>query len=261
MPDKLLTISGLSAGTEEKPILHDIDLSVGAGETHVLMGPNGAGKSTLGRVIMGDPSYEVSSGSVLFEGADITDLSPDKRSLAGIFLSYQAPVEVPGVPLYSFLRTICQMRPELKMNARTFRERVGEIAEQLDLDESFLTRELNVGFSGGEKKKLEMLQLLLLRPKLAILDETDSGLDVDALAIVSRGISVYLTSCNGSLLMITHNTRILERLDVDHTHVIVRGHMVAEGPGQLIEQIDREGFERYETLLRAKEDSLPGGDE
>ncbi len=261
MPDKLLTISGLSAGTEEKPILHNIDLSVGAGETHVLMGPNGAGKSTLGRVIMGDPSYEVSSGSILFEGADITDLSPDKRSLAGIFLSYQAPVEVPGVPLYSFLRTICQMRPELKMNARTFRERVGEIAEQLDLDESFLTRELNVGFSGGEKKKLEMLQLLLLRPKLAILDETDSGLDVDALAIVSRGISVYLTSCSGSLLMITHNTRILERLDVDHTHVIVRGHMVAEGPGQLIEQIDHEGFERYETLLQAKEDSLPGGDE
>ena len=114
---------------------------------------------------------------------------------------------------------------------------------------------------GGEKKKVEMLQLLLLRPKLAILDETDSGLDVDALAIVSRGISVYLTSCSGSLVMITHNTRILERLDVDHTHVIVRGYMVAEGPGQLIEQIDREGFERYETILRAKEDSLPGGDE
>ncbi|MDO4404878.1 MAG: ATP-binding cassette domain-containing protein, partial [Atopobiaceae bacterium] len=178
MSDQLLTISGLSAGTEEKPILHDINLAVGAGETHVLMGPNGAGKSTLGHVVMGDPAYQVSSGSIFFDGADVTDLGPDKRSLAGIFLSYQAPVEVPGVPLYSFLRTICQMRPELKTTARKFRERVGKIADQLDIDQNFLTRELNVGFSGGEKKKIEMLQLLLLRPKLAILDETDSGLDV-----------------------------------------------------------------------------------
>ena len=247
MSDQLLTIQGLSAGTEDKPILHGIDLTVGAGETHVLMGPNGAGKSTLGHVIMGDPTYQVSSGSIVFDGQDLTDQGADKRSLAGIFLSYQAPVEVPGVPLYSFLRTICQMRPELKTTARKFRQRVGEIADQLDLDQSFLTRELNVGFSGGEKKKVEMLQLLLLRPKLAILDETDSGLDVDALSIVSRGIEAYRKECDGALLMITHNTRILERLSVDRTHVMVRGSLVADGPASLIDDIDANGFARFEA--------------
>lgn len=246
MSDQLLRVSGISAGTEDKPILHDINLAVGAGETHVLMGPNGAGKSTLGHVIMGDPVYKVTSGTITFDGQDITDATADKRSLAGIFLSYQAPVEVPGVPLYSFLRTITQKRPELKMTARQFRKRVGEIADQLDMDQSFLTRELNVGFSGGEKKKIEMLQLLLLKPKLAILDETDSGLDVDALSIVSRGIEAYRESCDGALLMITHNTRILERLNVDRTHVMVKGHLVAEGPGSLIDDIDKNGFEQFE---------------
>lgn len=243
---QLLTISGLSAGTDEKPILHGIDLSVGAGETHVLMGPNGAGKSTLGHVIMGDPVYKVTGGTISFDGEDITDKTPDKRSLAGIFLSYQAPVEVPGVPLYSFLRTITQMRPELKTTARKFRERVGEICDQLDMDQGFLTRELNVGFSGGEKKKVEMLQLLLLQPKLAILDETDSGLDVDALSVVSRGIEAYRKECDGALLMITHNTRILEKLDVDKTHVMVKGRLVAEGPASLIDDIDQNGFARFE---------------
>ena len=249
MSDTLLTIDGLSAGTEDKPILHNVSLSVSSGETHVLMGPNGAGKSTLGHVIMGDPAYQVSGGSIYFDGQDITELAPDKRSLAGIFLSYQAPVEVPGVPLYSFLRTICQMRPELKTTARKFRQRVNEICEQLSLPDSFLTRELNVGFSGGEKKKIEMLQLLLLRPKLAILDETDSGLDVDALSIVSRGIEAYRKDCDGALIVITHNTRILERLDVDRTHVMVKGHLVAEGPASLIDEIDAHGFERYEREL------------
>ena len=255
MSDQLLTISGLSAGTEEKPILHNIDLAVGAGETHVLMGPNGAGKSTLGHVIMGDPTYQVTSGSITFDGEDVTDKGPDKRSLAGIFLSYQAPVEVPGVPLYSFLRTICQMRPELKTTARKFRERVGRIAEQLDIDQNFLTRELNVGFSGGEKKKIEMLQLLLLRPKLAILDETDSGLDVDALSIVYKGIEAYRASCDGALLISTHNTRILERLDVDRAHVMVHGHLVADGPASLIDEIDEHGFGRFEGALGEKSEA------
>ena len=253
----LLRVGGLSAGTEDKQIFHDIDLTVAAGETHVLMGPNGAGKSTLGHVIMGDPTYKVSGGTIVFDGQDITDATADKRSLAGIFLSYQAPVEVPGVPLYSFLRTITQMRPELKTTARKFRQRVGEICDQLDMDQGFLTRELNVGFSGGEKKKIEMLQLLLLRPKLAILDETDSGLDVDALSIVSRGIEAYRADCDGALLMITHNTRILERLDVDKTHVMVKGNLVTEGPASLIDDIDKNGFERYEEMLA---DAAKGGE-
>ena len=251
MADQLLRICGLFAGTEDKPILHDVSLAVGAGETHVLMGPNGAGKSTLGHVIMGDPAYTVSAGSITFDGADVTDETADKRSLAGIFLSYQAPVEVPGVPLYSYLRTITQKRPELKMTARKFRARVGEIAEQLDMDGSFLTRELNVGFSGGEKKKIEMLQLLLLQPKLAILDETDSGLDVDALSVVSRGIEAYRAACDGALLVITHNTRILERLSVDRTHVMVQGRLVAEGPASLIDDIDAHGFEQFERAREA----------
>ena len=252
MSDALLNIQGLSAGLEDTPILHNIDLSVSAGETHVLMGPNGAGKSTLGHVIMGDPTYQVTSGSITFDGVDVTDLSPDKRSLAGMFLSYQAPVEVPGVPLYSFLRTICQMRPELKTTARKFRQRVADICEQLSMDDSFLTRELNVGFSGGEKKKIEMLQLLLLQPKLAILDETDSGLDVDALSVVSRGIEAYRQECDGALLIITHNTRILERLGVDRTHVMVRGNLVGEGDASLIDEIDATGFGRFEDALATK---------
>ena len=245
--EHLLNVSGVSASVDEKPILHGIDLSLDAGECHVLMGPNGAGKSTLGHVIMGDPTYRVTGGKIEFAGQDMTDDAADKRSLAGIFLSYQAPVEIPGVPLYSFLRTICQKRPELKMTARQFRRRVGELCDELDMDSSYLTRELNVGFSGGEKKKVEMLQLLLLQPKLAILDETDSGLDVDALSVVSRGITAYREQCGGALLIITHNTRILERVDVDRTHVMVKGHLVAnEGP-ELIGEIDREGFERFEA--------------
>ena len=255
MSTQLLNVSALSAGTEDKPILHGVDLAVGEGECHVLMGPNGAGKSTLGHVIMGDPAYRVTAGSISFAGEDVTELSADKRSLAGIFLSYQAPVEVPGVPLYSFLRSICQMRPELKTTARKFRQRVGEIADQLELDQGFLMRELNVGFSGGEKKKIEMLQLLLLQPKLAILDETDSGLDVDALGIVSRGIQAYREQVGGALIVITHNTRILERLDVDRTHVMVHGRMVAEGPAELIADIDAHGFERFERGAGGQDDA------
>jgi Fe-S cluster assembly ATP-binding protein len=247
MSDALLTVRGLTAGTEDKTILHGIDLDVNAGETHVLMGPNGAGKSTLGHVIMGDPAYQVTGGTIGFNGEDVTELGPDKRSLAGIFLSYQAPVEVPGVPLTTFLRTICDKRPELKMTNKEFRTRVRELAEQLDMDRSYLDRELNVGFSGGEKKKVEMLQLLLLQPRLAILDETDSGLDVDALGVVSRGIEAYREACDGALIVITHNTRILERLDVNRTHVMVHGHLVAEGDASLIADIDAHGFERFEN--------------
>ena len=257
--EHLLNVSGVSASVDEKPILHGIDLSLDAGECHVLMGPNGAGKSTLGHVIMGDPTYRVTGGKIEFAGQDMTDDAADKRSHAGIFLSYQAPVEIPGVPLYSFLRTICQKRPELKMTARQFRKRVGELCDELDMDSSYLTRELNVGFSGGEKKKVEMLQLLLLKPKLAILDETDSGLDVDALSVVSRGITAYREQCDGALLIITHNTRILERVEVDRTHVMVKGHLVADGGPELIPEIDREGFERFEAAETKVEASEKAG--
>ena len=248
----LLNIAGLTASVDEKTILQGIDLAVGAGETHVLMGPNGAGKSTMGHVIMGDPVYTVNEGTITFDGQDITELSPDKRSRAGLFLSFQAPVEIPGVPLSSFLRAQIAGRPGLEMKGKEFRRRVKELAAELDMDTAYLNRELGVGFSGGEKKKVEMLQLLLLQPKLAILDETDSGLDVDALSVVSRGMDAYRKSTDGSLVIITHNTRILEHLEVDRVHVMVNGRIVREDDASLIPWIDANGFDSFEREAAAQ---------
>ena len=244
--DVLLRCRGLSAAAGEKSILHEIDLDVPQGQAHVLMGPNGAGKSTLGHVIMGNPTFEVTAGTVEFDGADVTELTPDKRSRAGLFLSFQAPVEIPGVPLRSFLRAVVEAHG-VKMKNKEFKRRIQELAETLDMNPAYLDRELGVGFSGGEKKKVEMLQLLLLQPKLAILDETDSGLDVDALSVVSRGMELYQRDCAGTLLVITHNTRILEHLSVDRVHVMVAGRMVAHGTASLIDEIDAQGFERYDS--------------
>ena len=243
----LLSVKNLTASADEKEILHGINLNVAAGETHVLMGPNGAGKSTLGHLIMGDPVYTVNDGTITFDGQDITELSTDKRSRAGLFLSFQAPVEIPGVPLSSFLRATIADRPGMAMKGKEFRRRVKGLAAELDMDTAYLNRELGVGFSGGEKKKVEMLQLLLLQPKLAILDETDSGLDVDALGVVSRGIDAYRRATDGSLVIITHNTRILEHLDVDRVHVLVNGRIVREDDASLIPWIDEHGFESFEA--------------
>ena len=252
MSDALLRCRSLSAAVEEKSILSEINLEVPRGEVHVLMGPNGAGKSTLGHVLMGDPVYDITAGEIVFDGEDISELSPEKRSKAGLFLSFQAPVEIPGVPLRSFLRAIVEAKDQ-KLKNKQFRRKIEELADTLDMDRAYLDRELGVGFSGGEKKKVEMLQLLLLEPKLAILDETDSGLDVDALSVVSRGMELYQKTCDGTLLVITHNTRILERLDVDRVHVMVQGRLVAEGPADLIADIDANGFERFEADIAAAE--------
>lgn len=248
----LLSLRGLSASADETPILHDIDLDVGAAETHAIMGPNGAGKSTLGHVVMGDGAYTIDGGSIEFDGQDITELSPDKRSRAGLFLSFQAPVEIPGVPLSSFLRATIAGREGLEMKGKQFRRRVTELAGELNMDVSYLNRELGVGFSGGEKKKVEMLQLLLLQPKLAILDETDSGLDVDALGVVSRGMDAYRKQTDGSLLIITHNARILEHLKVDRVHVMVNGRIVREDDASLIPWIDANGFDTFEREAAAQ---------
>lgn len=258
--ESLLSIRGLSASVDEKPILHQVDLDIAQGEVHVLMGPNGAGKSTLGHVLMGNPTYTTTEGSILFDDEDVTELSPDKRSHAGLFLSFQAPVEIPGVPLSSFLRATIEGRAGMDMKSKEFRRRIKALAEELDMDPAYLNRELGVGFSGGEKKKVEMLQLLLLQPKLAVLDETDSGLDVDALSVVSGGMEAYRTSCDGTLLIITHNTRILEHLDVDRVHVMVQGRMAAEGPASLIDDIDAKGFEQFEQAIGGPDASAaPGG--
>ena len=243
----LLSVQNLTASVDEKTILHQVNLDVPAGQTYVLMGPNGAGKSTLGHVVMGNPAYQINEGRLIFDGQDITELSPDKRSRAGLFLSFQAPVEIPGVPLSSFLRATLAGREGLEMKGKQFRNRVKELCGELDMDPAYLERELGVGFSGGEKKKVEMLQLLLLQPKLAILDETDSGLDVDALSVVSRGMDLFRRTTDGTLIIITHNTRILEHLSVDRVHVMVQGRLVHEGDASLIADIDTNGFERFEN--------------
>ncbi len=208
--------------------------------------------SFLRAQIAGRPGLEMKGKDITFNGADITDLSPDKRSRAGLFLSFQAPVEIPGVPLSSFLRAQIAGRPGLEMKGKEVRRRVKELAAELDLDTAYLNLELGVGFSGGEQKQVEMLQLLLLQPKLAILDETDSGLDVDALGVVSRGMDAYRKSTDGSLVIITHNTRILEHLEVDRVHVMVNGRIVREDDASLIPWIDANGFDSFEREAAAQ---------
>ena len=243
---EMLSVKNINVYYGSIHAIKDVSFHVNEGEIVTLIGANGAGKSTLGHLVMGDPVYTVNDGRIVFDGQAITELTTDKRSRAGLFLSFQAPVEIPGVPLSSFLRASIAGRPGLEMKGKEFRRRVKELAAELNMDTAYLNRELGVGFSGGEKKKVEMLQLLLLQPKLAILDETDSGLDVDALSIVSHGMDAYRKSCDGSMLIITHNTRILEHLDVDRVHVMVKGHIVREDDASLIPWIDKNGFETFE---------------
>ena len=230
---------------EEKEILHGVSLSIGEGETHVIMGPNGAGKSTLGSSLMGDPRYEVTGGSILFNGEDITGLSTDKIAKKGMFLSFQNPIEVPGITLSNFIKTAIEQKTGQRLRFWDFKKELEKTMEVLQMDPSYGERDLNVGFSGGEKKKAEILQLLMLKPALAILDETDSGLDVDAVRTVSKGIEEYKKIVGGALLIITHSTRILESLTVDRTHILADGRIVTEGDGSLVDEINENGFERF----------------
>ena len=246
MADKLLQVNGISVRVEDKEILHDINLEIGKGETHVLMGPNGAGKSTLGYALMGNPKYEVMKGDILFRGNRINEDGADKRAREGIFLSFQSPLEVPGLSLSSFIRNAVEKRRGSRIRLWDFKKELQKEMELLQMDPSYAERDLNVGFSGGEKKKAEILQLLMLKPSLAILDETDSGLDVDAVRTVSAGIEEYQKNCKGSLLIITHSTKILESLSVDHTHVMVEGKIIQTGDASLVEEINRNGFAKYE---------------
>ena len=239
----LLEIKDLCVAVEENEILKDINLSIGKGETHVLMGPNGAGKSTLGNALMGNPSYVVTKGNIFFNGLDIKDDTADKRAKAGMFMSFQNPLEVPGISLSSFIRNAIIQQTGQKIKLTEFRKSLSENMELLNFDSSYKDRDLNVGFSGGEKKKAEILQLLMLKPRFAILDETDSGLDVDAVRTVSEGIREYQK--DGALLIITHSTKILESLNVDYTHILVKGRIVANGDGSLVEEVNRDGFEKY----------------
>ena len=242
---KLLEIQDLHVNAGEKEILHGINLQVGAGETHVIMGPNGAGKSTLGHAMMGNPSYEITGGKVIFDGKDMTEESATDRAKAGMFLSFQNPIEVPGISLSNFIRNALDQRTGKRARLWEFRKSLEKKMALLGMDKAYADRDLNVGFSGGEKKKAEILQLLMLNPSLAILDETDSGLDVDAVRIVSEGVREFQNTTEGALVIITHSTRILEALKVDYTHILVDGRIVKTGGPELVEEINQGGFEKY----------------
>ncbi len=210
------------------------------------MGPNGAGKSTLGNALMGNPQYKITSGTVIFNGKNILEESVCDRAKEGLFMSFQNPIEVPGVSLSNFIRTALEQRTGKRIRLWDFKKEIDQKLKVLDMDPSYADRDLNVGFSGGEKKKAEILQMLMLKPSLAILDETDSGLDVDAVRTVSNGVKEYQKDKDGALLIITHSTRILEALHVDATHVLVNGHIVEDGGAELVDEINERGFERFE---------------
>lgn len=245
MNNTLLTINNLTTSADDKTILRDLNLKINSGETHILMGPNGAGKSTLGNVILGNPQYTVDKGSIIWEDEDITTLRTDERAKKGMFMSFQSPIEIPGISISQFIRTAMEANSTQKIRFKDFRAKMNEAIKTLNINPNWINRELNVGFSGGERKKIEMLQLLMLQPKFAILDETDSGLDVDAVKTVSQGIEAFQKEDNHSLLIITHNSKILQYLDIDYVHIIVNGTIIKTGDASLIKLINEQGYEPF----------------
>ncbi|WP_405106349.1 Fe-S cluster assembly ATPase SufC [Micromonospora sp. NBC_01405] len=230
---------------ELKPILAGVDLTVRSGETHAIMGPNGSGKSTLAYSIAGHPKYEITGGSVTLDGVDVLAMSVDERARAGLFLAMQYPVEVPGVSVANFLRTAKTAIDGTAPKLRTWGGELRGAMERLQMDPAFAQRNVNEGFSGGEKKRHEIVQLELLKPKIAILDETDSGLDVDALRVVSEGVNRVRDTGDTGLLLITHYTRILRYIKPDFVHVFVAGRIVEQGGPELADKLEAEGYERY----------------
>lgn len=254
-----LEIKNLHASIEGKEILKGIDLSVKQGEVHAIMGPNGSGKSTLANTLMGHPKYEVTDGEIILEGKNITQESPDERAKKGLFLAFQYPHVVEGVSLFSFLRQAHKEKTGENISVPKFRKHLKEIAQSLSLNEDFLERPLNEGFSGGEKKKSEILQMALLKPNFAILDETDSGLDIDALKIVAQGINSFFKSSllpksppyqGGAIggvgvLLITHYQRILQFISADFVHVMIDGKIVKSGGKELAEELEKDGYKNF----------------
>ena len=238
----LLEVNRLHVSAGEKEILHGVDLTVGRDETHVLMGPNGTGKSTLGYAVTGNPVYTVTSGSIVFDGEDITALPVNERAKRGIFLSFQNPLEVPGVTLSAFIRSALEQKTGDRLRLWDFKKRLKETMRLLSMDESYAERDLNVGFSGGEKKKAEILQMLMLEPKLAILDETDSGLDVDAMRIVADGVNKMHTA-ETSAIVITHYERLLDMIKPDVVHVLYKGRIVKTAGPELAKEIEQRGYD------------------
>ena len=241
MEENLLEIKNLWAKAGDKEILRGLTLAIKKGGVHVILGPNGSGKSTLMNVIMGHPKYEVTEGNIFFEGEDISSLKTYERARRGLFLSFQTPEEIFGVTVENMLRTAKNAVTGQKARLIPFRKELRAMMDELKIDREYSARYLNVGFSGGEKKKSEILQLLMLKPKLAMLDETDSGLDVDAVQIVSKGVAKFHTPEN-SVLIITHNAKILESLKVDKVHVLIDGKIAEEGGAELVEKIESGGF-------------------
>ena len=241
----MLEIKNLRAGVDGKEILRGLSLTVGTGEIHVILGPNGSGKSTLMNVILGHPKYEITGGEIIFDGEDLTALKTFERARRGIFLSFQTPEEIPGITVENMLRTAAQAVSGEKIKILPFRKKLYAMMDELQIDRSYASRYMNVGFSGGEKKRNEILQLLMLEPKLALLDETDSGLDVDAVQIVSSGVAKF-HSAENSCIIITHNTQILKNLTVDRAHVLLNGRIVKSGGAELVSEVSEHGYAHFE---------------
>ena len=237
-----LEIKNLHVRIDEREILHGVDLSVEKGETHALMGPNGSGKSTLANTIMGNPNYEVTEGRIVFNGEDITEADPDERARAGLFMAFQYPATIPGVSVANFLRLAVNARREEPMKVKDFGKFMRTNVDMLKIDPSFTSRYLNEGFSGGEKKRAEILQMAMLRPEIAVLDETDSGLDIDALRVVADGVNALSGPDLGSLI-ITHYTRILNYVRPQFVHIMLDGRVVREGGPELADELEEKGYE------------------
>ena len=251
----LLEVRGLTAKIEERTILKGIDLSVRAGEVHAIMGPNGSGKSTFAKILAGHPAYVVTGGEVLFEGRNLLDLPPEERARAGVFLGFQYPIEVPGVTNSSFLRlaynTVQGARGKDELDPLEFDDYVREKMKLLQMDPAFLDRSVNAGFSGGEKKRNEILQMALLEPKLAVLDETDSGLDIDALRVVAGGVNKLHTQETG-LVLVTHYQRLLDYIEPDYVHVMDGGRIVKTGDKSLAKELEARGYDWVAAETRKK---------
>ena len=244
MNNKLLEIEDLHVNAEDKEILKGINLTINKGETHVIMGPNGSGKTTTANANLNNPAYKKIKGSIIFEGQDITNIKTDEIARKGIFMSFQLPEEIPGISVNNFLKYAKNKITGKPVKIFSFKDEVKKYMQELKMDTEYAERSLNVGFSGGEKKKNEILQMLVLNPKLAILDETDSGLDVDAIKTVSKGIEMFKNEEN-AVLIITHNTKILHNLKVDYVHVLVNGKIVKTGTGDMAKEIEENGYGRY----------------
>ena len=245
-PTPLLVVDDLHVAVEGHEILRGVDLEVHAGELHALMGPNGSGKSTLANTLAGNPGYQVTKGRIRFEGEDVTDWPVDVRAKAGIFLAFQYPEEIAGVPVSQFMRQAVSARKGIELSVLEVRVALMEWMQRLEMDPSFATRYLNEGFSGGEKKRNEILQMAMLEPVLAVLDETDSGLDVDALRVVARGVAaVRERQSELGIVLVTHYRRILDELTPDRVHVLFDGRIVESGAAELAERLDREGYEAW----------------